>query len=264
MDRERAVADVQAAIDNAPKAPTGLLVNRHGWHGEVYVTRNEVFGDSSLPIFYVPLIDDDPAFGASGGALEDWRDGLREPCAELSYMTFAVSMALGATLLEPISAEGGTFILVGETTTFKTTTARVSQSVFGRAEPNDLASLDVTKRGREELCACRCDGVLVLDETARLDKSFSPADVQELAYCIVQRARKDSLRQRREKHFARERHLARLRFADLGAPLRNKEFSSAAPRSAWRRFRCSTRNSSAASSTARGYKAALAWRERSS
>ena len=185
LHRERAVTDVQAAIDNAPKAPTGLLVNRHGWHGEVFVTKNEVFGDSSLPIFYVPLIEDDPAFGASGGALEDWRDGLREPCAESSFMTFAVSMALGATLLQPISGEGGTFILVGETTTFKTTTARVSQSVFGRAEPNDLASLDVTKRGREELCACRCDGVLVLDETARLDKSFSPADVQELAYCIA-------------------------------------------------------------------------------
>ncbi len=185
LHRERAVADVQAAIDNAPKAPTGLLVNRHGWHGEVYVTNNEVFGDSNLPVFYVPLIDDDPAFGASGGTLQDWHGGLREPFAESSFLTFAASMAFGATLLEPLGAEGGTFSLVGDTTTFKTTTARVAQSVFGRAEPNDLATLDVTKRGREELCACRCDGVLVLDETARLDKSFSPADEEELVYCIA-------------------------------------------------------------------------------
>jgi putative DNA primase/helicase len=189
LQREEAVADVQAAIDNAPKAPTGLLVNRHGWHGEgeekVYVTNNEVFGDSSLPIFYVPLIDDDPAFGASGGTLEDWQDGLREPFAESAYLTFVTSLAFGATLLEPLGAEGGTFSLVGETTTFKTTTARAGQSVFGRAEPNDLASLDVTKRGREELCASRCDSVLVLDETARLDKSFSSADERELAHCIA-------------------------------------------------------------------------------
>ena len=185
LRREDAVADVQAAIDNAPKTPTGLLVNRHGWHGEVYVTSNEVFGDSSLPVFYVPLIDDDPAFGASGGTLEGWHGGLREPFAESSFLTFAASMAFGAILLEPLGAEGGTFSLVGDTTTFKTTTARVAQSVFGRAEPNDLATLDVTKRGREELCACRCDGVLVLDETARLDKSFSPADEQELIYCIA-------------------------------------------------------------------------------
>ena len=47
LRREDAVADVQAAIDNAPKAPTGLLVNRHGWHGDVYVTKNEVFGDAA-------------------------------------------------------------------------------------------------------------------------------------------------------------------------------------------------------------------------
>jgi hypothetical protein len=185
LRREDAVADVQAAIDNAPKTPTGLLVNRHGWHGEVYVTSNEVFGDSGLPVIYIPLIDDDPAFGASGGTLEGWHGGLREPFAESSFLTFAASMAFGAILLEPLGAEGGTFSLVGETTTFKTTTARVSQSVFGRAEPNDLATLDVTKRGREELCASRCDSVLVLDETARLDKSFSSADERELAHCIA-------------------------------------------------------------------------------
>ena len=57
------MADVQAAIDNAPKAPTGLLVNRHRWPGDVYVTKNEVFGDSSLPVFYVPLIDETQLLG---------------------------------------------------------------------------------------------------------------------------------------------------------------------------------------------------------
>ena len=92
-------------------------------------------------------------------------------------MTFAVSMALGATLLEPLGAEGGTFILVGETTTFKTTTARVSQSVFRRAEPNDLASLDVTKRGRD--CAGHSVGATAADGLGFTGRAARPGSSAE-------------------------------------------------------------------------------------
>jgi putative DNA primase/helicase len=134
---------------------------------------------------YIPLLGDDPAFGASCGTLAGWQDGMRGPFAESSYLTFVASLAFGAIFLEPLGAEGGTFNLVGETTTFKTTTARVGQSVFGRADANDLASLDVTKRGREELCASHRDSLLVLDETARLGKSFSVPDFQEFLYCVA-------------------------------------------------------------------------------
>ena len=116
----------------------------------------------------------------------------------------------------------------------------MAQSVFGRAEPNDLATLDVTKRGREELCACRCDGVRVLDETARLEKSFSPADEQELVYCIASGRGKI-----RSASVARNSLLAN----SLGAFSRssrpstrsNRGGSSAAPRFASRKFPSTTR-----------------------
>ncbi len=185
LHREDGLDEVKSAIDNAPTEPTGLFVTRHGWHGDIYVTRSGVYGPCEETVLYRPLIEDDAAIGVAAGTLEDWREGMREPLAESCYLTFGVSLACGAIIAEPLGVEGGIFGLQGETTTFKSTVARGSQSVCGRAQPKDLASLALTPRAREELCASRSNSLVVADETARLEKGFSKKDVEELIYCIA-------------------------------------------------------------------------------
>jgi hypothetical protein len=185
LSPETATSALKEAIDNAPNAPTGRLVSRHGWLDDIYVGHNAVYGSPKLPVVYRPRVDVDAAFKASEGTVGRWREGLRDPIAASSYLTYAASIPFGAALLKPLGIEGGVKNLVGESTTGKTTAARVGQSVLGRADPNDLTTLDLTKRGGEELCESHCDSLVVLDETARLDKNFSRADLEDFIYATA-------------------------------------------------------------------------------
>jgi uncharacterized protein (DUF927 family) len=197
LRREEGLEAVKEAIDNAPKKPTGLLVTRHGWNGDIFVSRNGVYGHYNGTVIYRPDIEDDPSIGATAGSLKAWREGLREPLAASSYLTFTVSLALGAPLADPIGVEGGVFNEQGETSGGKTLTVRGGQSTYGRAELSDLASLALTPRAREELCASRSNGLVVADETARLDKGVSKRNVEDLIYCIASRLLKNPSRRRR-------------------------------------------------------------------
>lgn len=185
LPRETAIDSIKHAIDTAPTAPTGRIVSTHGWSNDIYVSHNSVHGRRTLPVSYRPRVDVDAAFKVSAGTVAGWREGLRGPIAESSYLTFAACLPFGAPLLKRLGIEGCVMNTVGETTTGKTTLARVGQSASGRADANDLATLDLTKRGGEELCQNHCDSLVVLDETARLDKNFSRQDLEDFIYAIA-------------------------------------------------------------------------------
>jgi putative DNA primase/helicase len=185
LRREDGLEEVKTAIDGAPTKPTGTLVTRHGWQNGFFASRKGIYGPCDGTVFYRPLIEDDPAISAVAGSLEAWREGMRDPLAASSYLTFTLSLAFGAPLAEPLGVEGGVSNLQGKTSSGKSLTARGGQSVSGRAQLNDLVSLALTTRALEELCASRSNGLVVIDETARLDKGFSKKDFEALVYGVA-------------------------------------------------------------------------------
>jgi hypothetical protein len=94
--------EVKEALDNGPTKPTGLLVTRHGWNGDIFVTRKGVYGRCNGTVVYRPHIEDDAAIGATSGSLDAWREGMRKALAASTYLTTLVSLAFGSTIAEPL------------------------------------------------------------------------------------------------------------------------------------------------------------------
>lgn len=175
---------IRQAISESPKRPTAKLVTNHGWHGAAYVSRGKTYGKSKLPLIYKPNFDNDSGYERVAGTLKEWRGGLEAPARASSAITFVCSLPFGAALLKLLDIEGGTFVLVGESSGGKTTAARCGQSVTGRAQSTDVITLSVTDRALEELCAARTDSFVLLDEAAR-EPAISIKHVENLAYTIA-------------------------------------------------------------------------------
>jgi Domain of unknown function (DUF927) len=116
----------------------------------------------------------DPAFGEIKGELENYSEGVLTPALASPYATFAILIALAAPLQRyceqrghgKLLPEGAIFHFACDSSSGKTTLARLAQSVFG--SPDVQTDYEVTPRGAAEAAYARNDLVLVLDDTKAL------------------------------------------------------------------------------------------------
>ncbi len=120
----------------------------------------------------------DPAFGEIKGDLTQYHEGVLKPAPASPFVSFAILIALAAPLPSYTEQKDGRGKLLPESAIFhwaaesssgKTTLARITQSVFG--SPDITTDYEATPRGVAEAAYTRNDLVVVLDDTESGDST---------------------------------------------------------------------------------------------
>lgn len=161
----------KAAIDYAlqgGKWPVKKVTSLTGWHGAAcFVLPHRTFGAEAKSLSFAP--SSNAQWKDSLGDLHIWREGLRAPCSVSSVLTFASALAMAGALMLPLKMpEGAIFQLTGRSSTGKTLALRMAQSASGSPESSALLTHDLTDRALEEHLGAANDGLLCIDELARL------------------------------------------------------------------------------------------------
>ena len=157
-----------------------LSVDRVGWHGDSFVLLDKVYGDQfGEAIVPQGIMSENPFL--QKGSLEEWQKNVGCLCVGNSRLVLAVSAALAAPLLEPLTEESGGIHLVGDTSTGKTTTLCVGGSACGGGPIGFIKQWRVTDNALEGIAAAHCDTLLCLDEMGQAE----PRVVSKVAYMLA-------------------------------------------------------------------------------
>ena len=150
-----------------------------GWYGNLYVTPNQVIGDSEEKVVFQNAHAVKPAF-ASVGTVDEWRSGIGVLALGNSRLLFGLSAAFAAPLLDIFNEESGGFNFKGNSSSGKSTILKVAASVWG--SPDKYPRLwRATGNGLEGLAALHNDGILILDELGQID----PKEAGDVAYMLA-------------------------------------------------------------------------------
>ncbi len=102
------------------------------------------------------------------GTLAEWNANVGDYCTGNPLLTFCVCIPFAAPLLNWVMPSGSAAVnLVGKSSSGKSTTQDIAQSVQGDPEPR--RSWHQTACGIEAVCSLHRDMALILDELARVD-----------------------------------------------------------------------------------------------
>jgi len=154
-------------------------VDRLGWHDDVFVTAQEVIGQTDETIVFQNPNSIEPTLSSSG-SLEAWRESIAHLAEGNSRLVFAISTAFAPSLGKFASEDSGGFHFRGGSSSGKTTALKVAASVWGK--PDQYMRLwRSTANGLEGLAALHNDGLLILDELSQMD----PKAAGECAYLLA-------------------------------------------------------------------------------
>ena len=137
-----------------------------GWRDGLFLLPGRVIGESSRRYRLRQSGDGQSVIGATSGTLDGWKLNVAELAMNSSYIAFGIIAALAAPLQRFASlSEGVIFNLAGESSTGKTTAAKVAATVSGAPRP--LPSWNITNRRLDERAAEYSDILLVLDDTEK-------------------------------------------------------------------------------------------------
>lgn len=105
------------------------------------------------------------------GTLGEWQENVAKHCVGNSRLAFGVSVAFAAVLLPILEMQSGGFNFRAETSSGKTTAAKVSGSVCGGSsdELGYCQSWKATANGLEAIAELHNHSLLCLDELAQID-----------------------------------------------------------------------------------------------
>ncbi|WP_133141470.1 DUF927 domain-containing protein [Moraxella caviae] len=137
-------------------------VSSSGWHGDVYVLPNAVFGANNV------LLDKEFATHHSQkGSLSDWQENIAKECIKHDRLTLGLCMAFGGALLELMNMQSIGVHLVSSSSQGKTLTLNLACSVWGK--PSDLLKTwNFTANGLEMIVSLHNDNFLALDELGQI------------------------------------------------------------------------------------------------
>ncbi len=172
MDRKAGLRFVETLIGATPKDAVKVVSKpgfRDGAKGFVMPAR--MYGTAKGRFVWDANFGD-PKFGEIRGDLAQYREGVLKPALASPFMSFAILIALAAPLCSyteqkdgrgKLLSEGAIFHWAGESSSGKTTLARITQSVFG--SPDIVTDYEATPRGVAEAAYARNDLVASLDDT---------------------------------------------------------------------------------------------------
>lgn len=114
-------------------------VDRIGWHRDinnknVFVLPDRTIGHENVPEQIVYQSDKLNSLFKTKGTLHDWRENVGTFCTGNSRLMFAISHAFAAALLKPMNRTNGGINFFGQSSTGKTTIAKVCVSIISSPE----------------------------------------------------------------------------------------------------------------------------------
>jgi uncharacterized protein (DUF927 family) len=157
-------------------------VTHIGWHGDVFVLPDATFSAEAETekTIYQSAASITHHF-AVRGTLESWRGEIAARCVGNSRLTFGVSVAFAAALLNLTGDESGGFHIVGPSSLGKTTLLRVAGSAWGGGSSGYLRQWRATSNGIEGVAALHSDTLICLDEIAQV----GAREAGEAAYMLA-------------------------------------------------------------------------------
>jgi uncharacterized protein (DUF927 family) len=170
IDKQRLIS----ILNDEPPAHRDVT-SKTGWHGYAFVYPGMTFGVVENDLKFHQEPSPTGCLGTQHGSVENWADGLRKAIKFSDYLLFAASLGPAGALLDMIDeTEGVVFHLHGsgnKTTSLaansssgKTTCARVAMSAIEPCDKTDLPGFQLTDRGLEEHCFSRNHLVVAFDE----------------------------------------------------------------------------------------------------
>lgn len=168
-------------------------VDRIGWHRDVnnkdvFVLPDRTIGHENAPEQIVYQSDKLNSLFKAKGTLHDWLENVGVFCTGNSRLMFAISHTFAAALLKPMGRTNGGVNLFGQSSTGKTTIARVCVSIV--SNPEYLLTCRTTDNALEKTALAHNDCIMVLDEAAQM----SSKNMGESVYMLGNGAGKERMK----------------------------------------------------------------------
>jgi putative DNA primase/helicase len=167
LDRDSREADkfVEKTLAEIPDT-VHVIASVPGWRKNLFLLPGRVIGKSNRLYRLRRPGDGLGVIGVTSGTVDEWKQNVAEPALNSSYIAFGIMAGLAAPLQRFSSlTEGVIFNFAGESSTGKTTAAKVAATVAGA--PSPLPSWNITDRRLDERAAEYSDILLVLDDTEK-------------------------------------------------------------------------------------------------
>ncbi len=164
-------------LNNHPTESLFIFTNKVGWHDNVFVTPNKIYGKAHEKIIYQPESLSNHGY-SERGTLEDWRDNLCSHLGAQSRLNFAISCAFTGPLLKILDIEGGGFHMLGKSSIGKSLSLYLSSSVWGKSDY--VKNWNTTKNAAETLAAMCNDNILIMDEISQAERK----DLEDIFYML--------------------------------------------------------------------------------
>lgn len=168
-------------------------VDRIGWHRDinnknVFVLPDKTICHENVPEQIVYQSDKLNSLFKTKGTLYDWRENVGTFCTGNSRLIFAISHAFAAALLKPMGRTNGGVNLFGQSSTGKTTIAKVCVSIISSLEY--LLTCRTTDNALEKTALAHNDCPMILDEAAQM----SSKNMGESVYMLGNGAGKERMK----------------------------------------------------------------------
>ena len=155
-------------------------VPRIGWHGNVFVLPDTIYGSTDVEVVLQTESLDNPF--REQGTLQEWQEKIGKLCQGNSRLAFAVSAAFSAPLLEPLGFESGGFHFYGGSSIGKTTILEIAGCVCGGGGIKGyLQQWRTTDNALEGIAANHSDCLLCLDEMSQVNAKVAG----DIAYMLA-------------------------------------------------------------------------------
>ncbi|OBW90978.1 DNA primase, partial [Gallibacterium genomosp. 3] len=167
-------------LQNAGNRTLWTITHATGWQNGAYILPNgEVIGHPETPVLFRSQSSSFSGYDTKG-TLASWQKEIAQYVRGNPSMMLGVAVALSAPLIHHLNADSFGVHLFGGSTSGKTTTANIANSIYGHPEITRV-SWNATSLGLTNEAAARNDGFLVMDE---IGQGANKKHIEQTAYAL--------------------------------------------------------------------------------
>lgn len=174
--RARAIIDELNSLTPSTKF---TIVFVPGWHGEAYYRPGRLYSGAVPSDAQIRLKQHDSAkLGAFllQGSLKTWKKEVALVAQHSDLARLFLSLPFAATILKIVGGKSFGVVVVGESSTGKTSLLRLGASVMGHNGPNGLPTLGASRTAIEQYVLGYRDGFIPLDEIGDIEGKPTAVD----------------------------------------------------------------------------------------
>ncbi|MGY6773447.1 DUF927 domain-containing protein [Gallibacterium sp. ZY190522] len=167
-------------LQNSGNRTLWTVTHATGWQNGAYILPNgEVIGHPEIPVLFRSQSSSFSGYDTKG-TLGSWQKEIAQYVRGNPSMMLGVAVALSAPLIHHLNVDSFGVHLFGGSTSGKTTTANIANSIYGHPEITRV-SWNATSLGLTNEAAARNDGFLVMDE---IGQGANKKHIEQTAYAL--------------------------------------------------------------------------------